>query len=122
MLSVLPSLKRIAPETFPLPENDAFAAGRSHPALGAAKRATDVTVSLILLLVLSPLLLVTALLVLAVLGWPVLFTQQRPGLGGRPFRLIKFRSMPNGWERSGACCAQPASMSCRSWSTCCAAT
>jgi len=102
MLSVLPSLKRIAPETFPLPENDAFAAGRSHPALGAAKRATDVTVSLILLLVLSPLLLVTALLVLAVLGRPVLFTQQRPGLGGRPFRLIKFRSMSNRCGADGA--------------------
>ena len=102
MLSVLPSLKRIAPETFPLPENDAFEAGRRHPALGAAKRVIDIAASVLLLVLLSPLLLGTALLVAAALGWPVLFTQQRPGLGGRPFRLIKFRSMSNRCGADGA--------------------
>ena len=46
-----------------------------------------------LLLSLSPLLLVTALLVRLKLGRPVLFRQERPGLNARPFHLLKFRTM-----------------------------
>lgn len=57
------------------------------------KRAFDLVVAAILLLVLSPLFLVLALLVRVRLGRPVFFTQTRAGLGGRPFRLVKFRSM-----------------------------
>jgi sugar transferase EpsL len=102
MLSVLPSQKRIAPETFPLPENGAFQAGRRHPALGVAKRAVDVAASLFLLILLAPLLLLVALVVLAALGRPVCFIQDRPGLGGRPFRLIKFRSMSDRCGADGA--------------------
>jgi lipopolysaccharide/colanic/teichoic acid biosynthesis glycosyltransferase len=102
MLSVLPSKKRIATETFPLPENDAFEADRRHPALGPAKRAIDIVGSLLLLVLLSPLLLFGALLVLVAMGRPMLFTQQRPGLGGRPFRLIKFRSMSDRCGADGA--------------------
>ncbi|AZY50416.1 sugar transferase [Bordetella avium] len=49
--------------------------------------------ALVLLLLLSPLLVLLALLVLCAHGWPVLFTQERAGLHGRPFRLYKFRSM-----------------------------
>ena len=59
----------------------------------AVKRIADVTFSSVLLVVLSPLLLVIALLVRARLGSPVLFTQLRPGMGGRLFRIRKFRSM-----------------------------
>ncbi|HEX8525606.1 sugar transferase [Allosphingosinicella sp.] len=58
-----------------------------------AKRAFDVVVSAIALLVLSPLLLLVALLVAAKLGRPVLFRQLRPGLHGRPFEILKFRTM-----------------------------
>jgi sugar transferase EpsL len=64
-----------------------------HPALKGGKRALDVTVSLLLLVLLSPVLLLVALVILAAMGPPVFFTQERPGLHGRPFRLIKFRSM-----------------------------
>jgi len=57
------------------------------------KRLADIVFSAVLLVVLSPVLLVLALLVRAKLGSPILFTQMRPGLGGRLFRLRKFRSM-----------------------------
>ena len=72
---------------------------RKHLALGPAKRAVDVAVSASLLLILSPLLLLTALLILATMGRPVLFTQLRPGLEGRPFKIVKFRTMA---DRRGA--------------------
>jgi sugar transferase EpsL len=62
----------------------------------AAKRVTDVVVATIALLLLSPLLVATALLVAVAMGRPVLFVQDRPGLRGRPFRLVKFRSMRQG--------------------------
>jgi lipopolysaccharide/colanic/teichoic acid biosynthesis glycosyltransferase len=58
-----------------------------------AKRLLDLAVSLAALVLLSPLLALTALLVRVKLGSPVFFRQQRPGLGGRPFELIKFRTM-----------------------------
>jgi sugar transferase EpsL len=64
-----------------------------HPALQGGKRALDVVISLLLLVLLSPLLLLVALVIRMTIGPPVFFTQQRPGLHGRPFRLIKFRSM-----------------------------
>jgi sugar transferase EpsL len=57
------------------------------------KRAFDFLVSAIALILLSPVLLVLALLVLATMGRPVLFRQQRPGLHGRPFQMLKFRTM-----------------------------
>ena len=77
-------------------------AGPGHPALGGAKRAADAILSFVLLVGLTPLLLLVALIVMATLGWPVLFTQERPGLGGRPFRLIKFRSMSDRCDADGA--------------------
>ena len=43
-----------------------------------------------------PLLLLTALVVLCVEGRPLFFTQARAGLGGKPFRIVKFRSMKSG--------------------------
>jgi lipopolysaccharide/colanic/teichoic acid biosynthesis glycosyltransferase len=57
------------------------------------KRTFDVCAALVLLVVLSPLLLVTAGAVRLMLGSPVLFRQVRPGLRQRPFVLYKFRSM-----------------------------
>lgn len=57
------------------------------------KRAFDVCVAALGLVLLSPVLAVIALLVRRTLGSPVLFRQQRPGLGGRPFTLYKFRTM-----------------------------
>jgi sugar transferase EpsL len=57
------------------------------------KRAFDIAVAALALVLLSPLLLVVALLVLIDVGSPVLFRQQRPGRHGAPFELIKFRTM-----------------------------
>lgn len=58
-----------------------------------AKRAFDIVASGLALLLLSPLLVATALVVGAKMGRPILFRQQRPGLHGRPFILRKFRTM-----------------------------
>lgn len=57
------------------------------------KRALDIVVSATAMIVLAPVLVVTALLVRVKLGSPVLFIQQRPGRDGRSFRLLKFRTM-----------------------------
>ena len=62
----------------------------------------DVILSLALLLLLSPVLLIVALVVMAALGRPVFFTQERPGLSARPFKLIKFRSMSDRCGADGA--------------------
>ncbi|MEO8140599.1 MAG: sugar transferase [Gemmatimonadota bacterium] len=66
------------------------------------KRLFDLTVSLLLLLFLSPVLLVTALLIRATMGAPVLFCQVRPGYLGRPFVLLKFRTMTVSVDSNGA--------------------
>lgn len=66
-----------------------------------AKRAFDVVASTLGLLALSPLLLVLAIFVRLFLGSPIFFTQLRPGLGGKPFRLIKFRTMTDRRDENG---------------------
>lgn len=57
------------------------------------KRSFDVLVSAVALLVLSPLLALIALAVAITMGRPVLFRQQRAGLHGKPFAIVKFRTM-----------------------------
>lgn len=57
------------------------------------KRLFDILASLVALLLLSPVLLGTALAVAIESGFPVLFRQTRVGLGGQPFGMFKFRSM-----------------------------
>ncbi len=57
------------------------------------KRLLDVVVTLSLIVFLSPVMLLTWLSVRVFLGSPALFYDERAGLGGRPFRLVKFRSM-----------------------------
>lgn len=65
------------------------------------KRALDAAASAVGLVVLSPIILLTAIVVRVNLGSPVLFTQPRPGRGARVFRLYKFRSMRNVDESRG---------------------
>lgn len=60
---------------------------------GRPKRAFDCAVALVGLIVLAPLLGVTALAIRLALGRPVIFAQRRPGRHGRPFVLYKFRTM-----------------------------
>jgi len=60
-----------------------------------AKRMGDALAASLGLLLLSPVLAVTAILVATKLGRPVIFKQDRPGRGGRIFRLYKFRTMRN---------------------------
>jgi lipopolysaccharide/colanic/teichoic acid biosynthesis glycosyltransferase len=57
------------------------------------KRLLDMLVAGFALVLLSPLLLAVAIAVRATMGSPVLFRQQRPGLEGKPFELVKFRTM-----------------------------
>lgn len=65
----------------------------------AAKRLFDVAASLLLLALCLPLLLAAAALVKLTSPGPVLFQQERPGLGGRVFRIYKLRTMRTGSER-----------------------
>ena len=57
------------------------------------KRPQDFLLSLLAIIVLSPVLLVTALLVRIKLGSPIIFKQDRPGKNGKIFKLYKFRTM-----------------------------
>ena len=65
------------------------------------KRLLDLMVSLTALLLLWPVIAVTALAVAAVMGTPVLFRQRRPGLRGAPFTCLKFRTMTDARDAAG---------------------
>ena len=65
------------------------------------KRLLDVVLSGCALIVLSPLLLVTAILVRVKLGSPVIFCQERPGKDEKIFKLHKFRSMSDARDETG---------------------
>lgn len=65
------------------------------------KRFLDILLSLIALIVLSPLMLVVAILIRIKLGGPVIFCQERPGKNERIFKLYKFRTMTNARDKNG---------------------
>ena len=67
-----------------------------------SKRLFDLLASIIGLLVISPVLLVIAILVWIYHGRPVLFGQKRPGLHGQPFRIFKFRTMTEARAADGS--------------------
>ena len=66
------------------------------------KRTLDLILTVPALIVLSPVLLLLGILVAILLGSPVLFRQRRPGLHGRPFWLLKFRTMTDARDAGGA--------------------
>jgi len=66
-----------------------------------AKRIVDRTLAALVIVVCSPLYAIVALAVAIDVGWPLLFWQQRPGCGGRPFRVYKFRTMRAAHDRAG---------------------
>ena len=65
------------------------------------KRPQDFIIALTALIVLSPILLIVAILVRIKLGGPVLFTQERPGKDDKIFKIYKFRTMSNAKDREG---------------------
>lgn len=65
------------------------------------KRFLDIILSLFLLTFLWPVLLIVAILVRFKLGSPVIFKQERPGLNGKIFTLMKFRSMTDERDENG---------------------
>jgi sugar transferase EpsL len=76
-------------------------ARRAVPAQSRAKRAFDIVGAAALLLVLSPLIATVAVLVRLRLGPPVIYSQPRPGLGGEPFTIYKFRTMLETTDSNG---------------------
>lgn len=85
------------------------------------KRLFDLAASALALLLLSPLLLAVAIGIWARLGRPILFRQVRPGLNGRPFTLLKFRTMrdaagPDGSPLPDCERLTPFGRTLRSWS------
>ena len=65
------------------------------------KRPQDFLCALAAVIVLSPVMLITALLVRIKLGSPILFTQERPGKDGKIFKLYKFRTMTDARDEKG---------------------
>lgn len=65
------------------------------------KRLFDITAATTALVVLSPIYTVTAYKVKKNLGSPVLFRQTRPGLDGKPFEMLKFRTMKDATDAEG---------------------
>lgn len=65
------------------------------------KRPVDFILSFLALIVLSPILLIVAVLVRIKLGSPVIFKQQRPGLNGEIFNMYKFRTMTDERDENG---------------------
>lgn len=65
------------------------------------KRLLDIVLSGLALVILSPLLVVTAILVRVKLGSPVIFCQERPGKNEKIFKLHKFRSMSDARDETG---------------------
>jgi lipopolysaccharide/colanic/teichoic acid biosynthesis glycosyltransferase len=70
-----------------------------RPAL--VKRSIDVVLASVALIALSPVIAIVALIVRLWLGRPVLFKQERPGLDGEPFTIIKFRTMRDARDSNG---------------------
>ena len=65
------------------------------------KRPLDIILSLFALIILSPVMLIIAILVRINLGSPIIFKQQRPGLNEKIFTMYKFRTMTNEKDKNG---------------------
>ena len=65
------------------------------------KRFFDIILSLIAIIILSPIYLIVSILVLIFMGWPILFKQSRPGKNEKIFNMYKFRTMTNKKDKAG---------------------
>ena len=72
------------------------------------KRGFDLCVAGVAAVLLAPVILILCVLVRTRLGTPILFRQERPGLGGAPFTLVKFRTMTDARGADGALLADAA--------------
>jgi lipopolysaccharide/colanic/teichoic acid biosynthesis glycosyltransferase len=70
-------------------------------AMDIMRRATDFFSCMLAVIVIAPVMIVVALLVRIILGRPVTFIQDRIGMGGKTFQLIKFRSMSDARDEHG---------------------
>ncbi|WP_285889737.1 sugar transferase [Neobacillus niacini] len=66
------------------------------------KRSMDLILSLVAIIVLSPVILIVAILVRVNLGSPILFKQERPGLNEKIFMMYKFRTMTDARDEKGS--------------------
>jgi lipopolysaccharide/colanic/teichoic acid biosynthesis glycosyltransferase len=66
-----------------------------------SKRFFDIVASVAGLILLSPVIVVVAYMIRKRLGSPILFRQVRPGLGGKPFEMVKFRTMRDAFDANG---------------------
>jgi sugar transferase EpsL len=71
------------------------------PGLPRSKRLLDLLICLLALTIAAPVILLTTLAVRCFLGTPILFRQQRPGYKGRPFTILKFRTMTTATDSTG---------------------
>lgn len=65
------------------------------------KRLFDIVVAAVALIILSPVIAGVAVAIGWSIGRPIFFSQLRPGLGGRPFRMVKFRTMLHACDSTG---------------------
>ena len=66
------------------------------------KRIFDMVLSFLGLIVFFPVLIILSIMIRLKLGSPIFFTQVRPGLGGKPFKMIKFRTMRDAVDNDGS--------------------
>jgi sugar transferase EpsL len=66
-----------------------------------SKRIFDLILALVSLIIFSPVLLIVSIFVCLNMGSPIFFRQSRPGLMGKPFEMIKFRTMLNKYDDEG---------------------
>lgn len=65
------------------------------------KRAFDVCVALLVLIILSPVMIIVSIISMFSIGCPIIFSQYRPGKNGKVFKFYKFRSMSNKKDKNG---------------------
>ncbi len=80
----------------------AYAPARHSPEALAFKRALDIAVAIVGILITGPIMLICAVVIRLTSGAPILFHQPRSGLNGRRFVMYKFRTMEEGAERKQA--------------------
>ena len=94
------SIKAPAPQTL-APHHTASRPVRRAGVYWSVKRGIDCAIAFALILILFPVFVAVAVIVAVDVGLPLWFWQQRPGVGLRPFRVYKFRSMRGAYDNLG---------------------